>query len=256
MKRYTLALAAIAVLAGSQRLYAAITLTGTVRDFQMWSAGGSNPDFENVVADDRGIVMSDLGSDGKPVYANPGGSTPTTHGQAYFDQWYNDTPGVNINIPSSITLADVGSGIYRYDSNSFFPIDNLGWGNQGQPHNYSFTYELHTQFTYQPGQNFSFTGDDDVWVFINNTLAIDLGGVHSAESASVNLDTLGLTSGNAYDLDLFFAERHTVDSDFAFDTSIVLQQPATVPEPATIIIWSLLGALGMTIGWWRRRKAA
>jgi hypothetical protein len=27
-----------------------------------------------------------------------------------------------------------------------------------------------------------------------------------------------------------------------------------IPEPSTFIIWSLLGALGITIGWWRRRK--
>jgi hypothetical protein len=29
-----------------------------------------------------------------------------------------------------------------------------------------------------------------------------------------------------------------------------------VPEPSTLIIWSLLGSLGISIGWWRRRKAA
>ena len=28
------------------------------------------------------------------------------------------------------------------------------------------------------------------------------------------------------------------------------------PEPTAFIIWSLLGALGLTIGWWRRRRAA
>ncbi len=29
-----------------------------------------------------------------------------------------------------------------------------------------------------------------------------------------------------------------------------------IPEPTSLIIWSLLGALGITIGWWRRRKVA
>jgi len=31
---------------------------------------------------------------------------------------------------------------------------------------------------------------------------------------------------------------------------------STIPEPGSIIVWSLLGALGITAGWWRRRRAA
>ncbi len=67
------------------------------------------------------------------------------------------------------------------------PIDNQLFGNQGQPHNYSFTLATSTNFTYQGNEVFTFTGDDDVFVFINRHLAIDLGGVHNAETASVKL---------------------------------------------------------------------
>jgi MYXO-CTERM domain-containing protein len=31
---------------------------------------------------------------------------------------------------------------------------------------------------------------------------------------------------------------------------------SVVPEPSTLIIWSLLGALGIAVGWWRRRRRA
>ena len=82
----------------------------------------------------------------------------------------------------------------------FFPIDNQGWGNQGRPHNYHFTFEVHLEFAYNGGEGFTFTGDDDVWLFINGKLAIDIGGVHGAESESIDLDAhageLGIVKGN------------------------------------------------------------
>jgi fibro-slime domain-containing protein len=217
-------------------------LTITIRDFQMWTAGGTNPDFNNETGDDRGIVESTIGTDGKPVYAHGSGTTATTHGATYFNQWYNDVPGTNINVQYPITLSQNASGTYGYDSlvsgvplsstnatKEFFPIDDgsqyqTAFGNQGEPHNYSFTTELHTIFTYNGGETFSFSGDDDVFVFINGTLAIDLGGVHNREVAQVQLDSLGLTIGNDYPLDLFGAERHVIESNVSFTTTLVLRQ--------------------------------
>ncbi len=59
------------------------SLTITIRDFQMWTAGGTNPDFNNETGDDRGIVETTIGTDGKPVYAHGSNSTATTHGATY-----------------------------------------------------------------------------------------------------------------------------------------------------------------------------
>jgi len=210
-----------------------ITLTGTIRDFN-----DTHADFEAnpIEGFDPGIVQSVLGADEKPVYAGQAGN-PSTHGQANFDQWYRDVAGVNLTDSVPITLDDAGHpGIFSFADSSFFPIDNQLFGNQGRVHNYHFTYEIHSAFTYQGGETFSFTGDDDLWVFINDGLAIDLGGVHGALSQSVNLDTLGLTLGNDYDFDLFFAERHTTESNFRIDTSILLKQ---VPEPGSLFLLGL-----------------
>jgi fibro-slime domain-containing protein len=196
-----------------------LALLATVRDFN-----DTHPDFENVIADDRGIVEAQLGADGLPVYAGHP-TTPTTHGKALFDQWYRDVPGVNLSTPLLLMLNPVGDGPeYRVDNDAFFPIDNQLFGNQGRDHNFHFTLELHTKFRYRGGEVFSFSGDDDLWVFINGRLAIDLGGVHGREDGRVDLDArageLGLQPGEVANLDLFFAERHTTDSAFHLETTI------------------------------------
>jgi fibro-slime domain-containing protein len=205
-----------------------LTLTGTIRDF----TSATHPDFEYTIADDRNIVTDTIGDDRKPVYKSTT-NTITTHGKTLFDQWYRDTPGVNLEMPYSITLEDDdGDGIYTYINDNFFPIDNMLLGNEGNNHNFHFTYEIHTEFTYRLQQVFNFFGDDDVYVYINDKLVINLGGIHAKEYESVNLDTLGLTPGEVYKLDFFFAERHTTNSDFELQTSVKLRQP-NIPQPAT-----------------------
>lgn len=203
-------------------------LKATVRDFSV-----SHPDFEDFLGDDKGIVQSLLGMDGKPVYAgNP--TTPTTSGKENFDQWYRDVAGVNIPIPIEITLTPVGNGTYTYSNSAFFPIDGQGFGDEGNIHNYHFTLELRTQFVYEGGEVFTFTGDDDLFTFINGHLVIDLGGVHGAENATVDLDQraaeLGIVKGKTYPLDFFFAERHTSESNFRIDTTIGCFSEPPVPE--------------------------
>lgn len=197
----------------------AIVLNATVRDFR-----DTHPDFEKGISGlVTGLVQTQLGPNSKPLFVGPNGRGAISS-TASFNQWYNDDPAVNSKTIVPVVLAETapGSGIYTFQSNAFFPIDGQLFGNQNRVHNYHFALELHTNFTYRGGEVFQFTGDDDIWVFINNRLVVDLGGVHGAASGSVNLDTLGLTPGNTYAFDFFFAERHTTDSNFRLTTSIGL----------------------------------
>ncbi len=206
-----------------------ITLTGTIRDFKAKEQSGGHPDFQKAIATEKNLVTTQLGADQKPVYAKASGGTTTTTGKESFDQWYRNVPGVNQSQEHSITLDRQSNGTYKYQSNDFFPINGKLFGNYSNGKNFHFTYEIHTQFTYQAGQTFVFSGDDDVWVYINGRRVIDLGGVHASQSETVNLDSLGLTVGQTYDLDFFFAERHTTQSNFTITTNIALQ-PAPSPD--------------------------
>jgi len=195
-------------------------LDATIRDFSL-----GHPDFEDYGGNAayKGLVKADLGPDLKPVYANPG-PTPQTSGPDAFKQWYNDTPGVNQTFQVQLDLIEIQPGLYQYKSDAFFPVDNLGFGNEGLNHNFGFTTEIHTQFIYNGGEKFTFTGDDDLWMFINNKLAIDLGGLHPPLSDTVDLDAsaamLGIAPGQTYKMDIFHAERHSTGSNFRIDTTI------------------------------------
>ncbi|MCK9183458.1 MAG: fibro-slime domain-containing protein, partial [Fibrobacteraceae bacterium] len=101
-------------------------------------------------------------------------------------------------------------------------FDSINGGYRGW-HNYSFSMKVQAQFVYVKGQYFEFRGDDDVWVFINGKLVVDIGGVHSPIEGFVNLDTLGLTEGDTYPFRIFFSERSASGSNFKMRTSIDLQ---------------------------------
>jgi len=194
----------------------------TIRDFT-----SEHPDFENGVGSERGIVKPDLGKDGRPVYALDGQYSITTSGSENFKQWYKNVPGINTAISKKLEMVEIEPELWEYSSSEFFPIDHEGFGNEGNNHNYHFTLETHLKFFYIPGGSFSFRGDDDLWIFINGKLAIDLGGVHSVEKKVVYLDDiaeeLGIEPYNTYSFDLFFAERHLVESNFKFQTTFELQ---------------------------------
>jgi fibro-slime domain-containing protein len=203
----------------------------------------------------HGLVRATLGADGKPVWRSDSGDNTgqSLHGAVNFCWWYHDT-GCNgasstnsfarpvfldaAVKPTTLTLTQISANVYQFNDQTFFPLDGLGWnavagatpqtdvGNDNVRHNFAFTSELHYPFTYdaKTTPTFDFTGDDDVWVFINGRLAVDLGGIHNASDGSVTLDAahatqFGLVDGGMYSIDMFQAERHTVASTYKLTLS-------------------------------------
>ncbi|KAF2072260.1 hypothetical protein CYY_006414 [Polysphondylium violaceum] len=163
-----------------------------------------------------------------------------------FPTWFNRDTTKNVQIPFDIPFkkvldSETNTYIYQYKNNAFFPIDKQGWDvsstyrsytdDDGKYHNYHFCLKMNYKFSYKGYETFYFTGDDDVWVYINNTLAVDLGGLHSKESASIDLSTqasktkLGITPDNTYNFDFFYCERHTTASNMEITTNFDLFCP-------------------------------
>lgn len=221
---------------------AQLNLVVTYRDFVSFPLGGSarHPDFELFAGMDvtSNLIRPTLDATGKPVMdgrcAQPGITAACPYdqqlsGQTSFDQWYRDVPAVNLPIKSTLLLARQASGAYVYDSapGGFYPIDTRGFTavaptrettaiadpvvNDGRAHNFGFTTEIRYFFQYRGGESLNFSGDDDVWIFFNRNLALDLGGLHPRTQRTLNVDTnaaaLGLVVGGLYEIVLFHAER-------------------------------------------------
>ena len=101
--------------------------------------------------------------------------------------------------------------------------------------NQHFCFESHAKFAFKRGLKFSIRGDDDIWVFINNKLAVDLGGTHLSTPGYVDLDFFMKDAkvDSIYDIDVFFCDRRTTMSNMRISTNIYMYQDEEITDLPT-----------------------
>ncbi|MGL1904301.1 MAG: hypothetical protein OCC49_19360 [Fibrobacterales bacterium] len=158
-----------------------------------------------------GMVKKELGLNGLPQLDSI--HTDNDH----LEEWWTEAEFNKVN--TTIPFLYVGNGTYQYWDNNFFPLDSpeATWKD---PDTLNYYFAAHFQHTFlydgTPNQLFEMGGEDDIFVYLNGTLVIELGGPQygllDTFSLSEEFQQLGIEVGDSITLDFFIAERKMLNS--------------------------------------------
>lgn len=202
-------------------------------------SGGNETGYNRYVQDGRGAyagIVKPLLTKGYPTMADGNGSLDYLFGGAPDEAVTNYTPDGGLLTPDGQGnySFDAASKYAKYNYNSkLFELTNqtqsgdrdplfTPFGKDGDDDKYSFGMNLRADF-YMPkdgkvnNQNmvFDFTGDDDVWVFIDDVLVLDLGGIHQAIRGTIDFATEKIT----YDRDQSYGSDRATTISQAFNNA-------------------------------------
>ena len=165
-----------------------------------------------------GMVNVKLGVDYLPVAE--GGILTANKGvkDEGFKRWFSAVDGKSKNIPSvlNLTYSEIGS-TFDYENEKFYPVDGLGFKDVDEDgHNHLFTLSLGIPFRVLKSdeQLFEITADDDTWVYVDNKLVLDMGGIHEPVRGALRIAENGEVETSVGD-EVFAYSGTTIAGDSA-----------------------------------------
>lgn len=214
-----------------------------------------------------GLVKDTLGADGYPVpaFTNTNdadgtiaagidktswyvtGHDPVLPTDNFYRWFHNTNKSQRVDGRKVTFTTNDGGHTYIYGNKGVFPIDDFDFSADDPTtikyNGTNFHYTAHLQFALRVKADgteiFKFEGDDDVWVFLNNKLILDIGGLHEMLTGyftinsdntittytqdklssdemtkrTYSLSDFGIKKGDIVNLDFFYAERSTTESN-------------------------------------------
>jgi fibro-slime domain-containing protein len=161
--------------------------------------------------------------------ATAGGTGASTKYCNLWPYWALGTSAATCATGSSLSIKGQWDPTAAWDAcpmsgtdGSFVPkSDGTGTPLQGQFHDFYYTTEARYLFRYTGPASLSFFGDDDVYVYINGKLKLDLGAPHQRlmGTAAIGDAGDGLEMGKIYEIAVFHADRHPRDANYQLTLS-------------------------------------
>ncbi len=207
------------------------------RQFEWANCNYPNQEIE------QGLVEYELDSNHLPVakggqLTSNRGVVGSSNSDTNFTRWFNEVDGKSKSYLGTIKLDYRSEGSeFSFNKKDFYPLDDVEY-DKSEPgnsdgHNHLFTMNFAAPFTalLSGNETFEITADDDTFVFVNDKLAIDMGGIHEATPARFVVQENGeiyagvsneelaytginLTRGSDSTIRIFHADRNSTESTF------------------------------------------